>query len=202
MHWFSLDSLVLIRDFGYIGLFIIIFAESGLFFGFFFPGDSLLFTAGVLAAQGSLDIYILLPLLCIAAVLGDSAGYAFGKKVGPAIFKRQDSLLFHKKHIERAKLFYERYGAKTIILARFTPVVRSFAPILAGVGNMRYATFLFYNVIGGLLWSVGLTLLGFFLGRAIPDIDRYLLFILAIIIVASIAPSLIQIWREYKKNRA
>lgn len=202
MEFFThLDPTILIRSFGYVGLFAIIFAESGFFIGFFLPGDSLLFTAGILASQGSLDIFVLVPLLFIAAVLGDNFGYAFGRKVGVALFTREDSRLFHKDHIERAKIFYEKYGTKTLIIARFTPIVRTFAPILAGVGHMHYRTFLTYNIIGALLWSVGITLLGYFLGQAIPNIERFIIPVLVIIIIVSFFPALIEFWKAKRKRQ-
>jgi membrane-associated protein len=185
----------------YITLFSIIFAESGLLIGFFLPGDSLLFTAGFLASQGFMSIYVLTPLCFVAAVLGDSVGYAFGHKVGKKLFKKEDSILFHKDHLLRAKEFYEKHGGKTIILARFLPVVRTFAPIVAGIGDMKYSTFLFYNVIGGVLWAVGLTLTGFFLGSLIPDIDRYLLPIIGTIVLISVAPTMWHILKEPENRR-
>ena len=191
------DLIALVKTVGYAGLTFIVFAESGLLIGFFFPGDSLLFTAGFLASQEVLNVYLLVPLMFVAAVAGDSAGYAFGRKMGPAIFKREDSIIFHKAHLERARVFYERHGGKTIVLARFMPIVRTFAPILAGVGNMNYRTFLFFNLIGGALWAIGLTLLGFFLGSVVPNVDRYLLPIIALIIFISVLPSVIHILRDH-----
>ena len=184
------DIISLIQAAGYFGLFAIIFAESGLFFGFFLPGDSLLFTAGLLASQGLLKIYFLMPLLFAAAALGDSVGYWLGKKLGPMIFKKEDSLFFHKKHIERTKIFYAKYGAKTIIISRFVPIIRTFAPILAGVGNMEYKTFITYNIFGGAFWAIGITGLGFFLGNILPGIEKYLHFIIALIIIVSFLPIL------------
>lgn len=192
----NLDLNSFIKGIGYLGLFAIIFSESGLFVGFFLPGDSLLFTAGFLASQGFLNIWVLMGITFIGAVLGDSVGYAFGKRIGPAIFSREDSLLFNRKNIERSRAFYERYGTKAIILARFMPVVRTFAPILAGVGQMRYRTFLTFNVVGGFLWTVGLSALGYYLGSAIPDIDRYLLPIIALIIFFSVLPTMIHVLRD------
>ena len=183
-----LDLPRLIETAGYIGLFAIIFAESGLFFGFFFPGDSLLFTAGLLASQGIFNIWILTASLALAAILSDNVGYWFGAKVGPALFSREDSFFFHKRHLERTRIFYEKYGPQAILLARFIPIIRTFAPIFAGVGNMRYSLFLAYNIAGGILWSVGCTLLGYFLGRALPQSEGYLLPITLIIVVVSILP--------------
>ena len=195
----GVDLIELIKAAGYFGLFAIIFAESGLFVGFFLPGDSLLFTAGFLASQGFLNIWALAPLMFLAAILGDNFGYAFGKKVVPTIFNLEDSLIFHKGHVERARVFYEKHGAKTLVLARFLPVIRTFAPILAGVGKMHYRTFFFYNVIGAILWALGLTWLGYFLGATIPGVDKYLIPIILAIIVLSGLPTLIHIIknREY-----
>jgi len=174
---------------------VIVFAESGVLIGFFLPGDSLLFTAGFLASQGVLDIVPLSILLFVAAVGGDSFGYWCGKRFGPSVFTRQNSLLLDRSHVDRAEAFYAKHGGKTIILARFVPVVRCFAPILAGVGRMRYRTFVTYNLVGGAIWAFGLTWAGFYLGNEIPHIDRYLLPIIALIIIASIAPSLIHLLR-------
>ena len=181
---------------GYAGVAGIVFAESGLLIGFFLPGDSLLFTAGFLASQGVFRILPLALLCFAAAVLGDSAGYAFGRKVGPKIFTREDSLLFHRHNLSRAQHFYEKHGGITIMLARFLPVVRTFAPILAGVGSMRYHRFLLYNVVGGFFWAVGLTVLGYGFGSVIPDVDRYLLPIIVGIIVLSVLPSAVHILRN------
>jgi membrane-associated protein len=190
------DLPKLIETVGYIGLFIIVFAESGLLIGFFLPGDSLLFTAGFLASQGILSLPILLVSCFVAAVLGDNVGYAFGHKIGKRIFKKEDSLLFHKDHITRAQRFYEQHGPKTIVLARFLPVIRTFAPIVAGVGSMQYRTFMTYNLVGGAFWAVGLTLSGYFLGYLIPDIDAYLIPIILIIIVLSVLPSAWHVLKE------
>lgn len=195
------DIVSIIQAAGYLGLFAIIFAESGLFFGFFLPGDSLLFTAGLLASQGLLKIYFLMPLLFAAAVLGDSTGYWLGRKLGPMIFKKEDSFFFHKKHIERTKVFYARYGTKTIIIARFVPIVRTFAPILAGVGQMEYRTFITYNILGGAFWAIGVSGLGFFLGNVLPGTEKYLHFIIALIIFVSFLPILREV-AVAKKNRS
>jgi membrane-associated protein len=190
------DLPTLIKTIGYIGIFIITFAESGLFFGFFLPGDSLLFTAGFLASQGFFHIGFLMFISLLGAILGDSVGYAFGKRVGPKIFSREDSIFFHKDHIRKAEVFYEKYGKKTIIIARFMPVVRTFAPIVAGVGKMSYPIFLLFNIIGGVLWALGLSGLGYFLGNSIPNIDHYLLPIIAGIIFLSILPGFVHIARN------
>lgn len=181
---------------GYIGIFAVVFAESGLFIGFFLPGDSLLFTAGFLASQGIFDITILSILCFVAAVTGDSVGYMFGKHIGPRLFTREDSWLFHKKHLAKAQHFYEKHGKKTIVIARFMPIVRTFAPIVAGIGNMHYRTFITYNIIGGLLWGVGVTVSGYFLGKIIPDVDKYLIPIVIVIVIASVLPSVIHLIKE------
>jgi len=190
------DLISLIKTAGYLGIFAIVFAESGLFIGFFLPGDSLLFTAGFLASQDFLNIWVLVLLVFIGAVLGDNVGYAFGKKVGPMIFKREDSLFFHKDNLIHTQHFYEKYGKKAIILARFMPGVRTFVPIFAGVGRMNYAIFFSYNIIGGLLWGAGLPLLGYYMGNTIPGVDKYLLPIILLIIFLSVLPTAIHIFRE------
>ena len=179
----------------------IIFAESGLLIGFFLPGDSLLFTAGFLASQDILSIQYLTLGCFVAAVLGDSVGYMMGNRFGRSLFRREDSWLFHKKHLVSAQEFYEKYGKKAIVLARFVPLVRTFAPIVAGIGAMNYRTFLSYNVIGGLIWTFGVTLLGYSLGAVIPDVDKYLLPIILIIIVVSLLPSVFHIYQERKSSR-
>lgn len=193
------DLISLIKTAGYFGIFGIIFAESGLFIGFFFPGDSLLFTAGFLASQGFLNIWFLIFLVFIGAVLGDNVGYAFGKKVGPMIFKKEDSLFFHKDNLERARVFYEKHGPKTIIIARFMPGVRTFAPILAGVGVMHYSTFFIYNLVGGALWGIGLPMLGYYLGNVVPNIDRYIVPIVLLIIFLSVLPTIIHIAKDLRQ---
>lgn len=190
----------LIQTAGYIGLFAIVFAESGLFFGFFLPGDSLLFTAGLLASSGYFNIYVLCFLLAVAAVLGDNVGYWFGKTVGPRIFTREDSLFFRKTHVLRAKEFYEKYGPKALVIGRFIPIVRTFIPIVAGVGGMHYPTFMRYNLIGGLLWAVGVTVLGYSVGTRIPHAEEYLTYIIIGIIVLSLVPIAVEFWREKQKN--
>ncbi len=186
----------LITAFGLIGIVAIIFLETGFFFGFFLPGDSLLFTAGLLASKGLLPIAGVLVGIFIAAVIGDNVGYAFGKKVGPSLFVKEDSKFFDKKNIARAQHFYERYGARTVILARFIPIVRTFAPIVAGIGNMDYKTFFKYNVIGGFLWTIALVGLGFGFGSVIPDPDKYLLPAIGVIVVLSAIPAIREILRK------
>ena len=180
----------------YVAIFSIVFAESGLLIGFFLPGDSLLFTAGFLASQGFMSIYILTPICFIAAILGDSVGYAIGHKFGKRLFRKEDSIFFHKDHLIRARNFYDRHGGKTIIIARFLPVIRTFAPIVAGIGDMHYPTFLMYNVVGAVLWAIGITLAGYFLGNLIPDVDKYLLPIVGGIVLVSILPTVLHVLKE------
>lgn len=189
------DPQKLLAAFGTIGLFAIVFAESGLLFGFFLPGDSLLFTAGLLASQGKLSLPVILVGCFVAAVAGDQVGYAFGNRVGPALFRRPDSRFFKKAHLERAQRYFDEHGPRTIVLARFVPIVRTFAPIVAGMGEMRYRTFATYNVVGGLLWGVGLIMLGFILGEVI-DIDRYLLPVIGVIVAVSVLPVLVELRRS------
>jgi membrane-associated protein len=197
---FGIDLIELIRTVGYIGIIAIIFAESGLFFGFFLPGDSLLLTAGLLAARGELNLGILLLTLAPAAILGDNVGYWFGKKAGPPIFSRENSLLFRRKNLLAAKAFYEKHGGKTITIARFMPFIRTFAPIVAGAVEMDYRRFMFFNLMGGLLWAVGVTLAGYFLGQWIPPevLDKYFLIILVVVILVSASPAMIHAWKEYR----
>jgi membrane-associated protein len=196
------DLETLIRTIGYVGLFAIIFAESGLLIGFFLPGDSLLFTAGFVASQGYLDIRLLVPLCFIAAITGDAVGYAFGHTIGRRLYERPDSRLFRREHLLQTEAFFAKHGGKAIVLARFMPVVRTFTPIVAGMGAMRYARFTLFNLIGAFLWAIGLSVAGFFLGSVIPDVDRYLLPIIALIIVVSIAPSAFHIWKANRNEIA
>ena len=190
-----------LRDFGTLATFVvfgIIFAESGLMIGFFLPGDSLLFTAGLLASQGKLNLAVIVVGCFIAAVVGDQVGYWFGNRVGPTLFRRPDSRLFKQENVERAKEFFDEHGSKTIVLARFIPIVRTFAPIVAGISKMHYRTFVTYNVIGAALWAGGVTMAGYLLGSTIPSIDRYLLPIIALIVAISLIP----VGLEARRNRA
>lgn len=196
-----MDLQKIIETFGYLGIFFIIFSESGLLFGIVFPGDSLLFTAGFLASQNLLSIWILLPLCFVAAVTGDSMGYAFGHRVGRKFFKYEKNFFFRPEVIERAKEFYERHGGKTIILARFIPGVRTLAPIMAGIGGMHYASFLTYNVLGALFWAVGITMLGYFLGSVIPGVERYLTLVIGGVIVLSLLPPVIEVLKTSERRQ-
>lgn len=197
------DVRALVQWGGYVGLTAIIFTETGLLIGFFLPGDSLLVTAGLLASQPEfgLNVYLLGALLSAAAILGDTVGYHIGRHMGPRIFTREDSLLFHKKHLLAAQGFYERHGGKTIIIARFVPIIRTFAPVVAGVGSMRYRDFLLYNVVGGLFWIWSLLFTGYFLGRYIPGIDQHIEIVILVVIFLSILPGIISFLRERKRAR-
>lgn len=192
------DVTSLIRYFGYLGVWLIIFAESGLLFGFFLPGDSLLFTAGFLASQGLMNIWVFMIGCCIAAVLGDNVGYATGSRWGRRLFQREDSWLFHKKHLVQAQRFYQKHGRKTIILARFLPFIRTFAPIVAGMGSMNYRIFVTFNLAGGIIWTVSFTLLGYYLGRLIPNVEKYLGIIIALLVGGSLS---ISFWHLYRESR-
>ncbi|MER7166966.1 VTT domain-containing protein [Micromonospora sp. NPDC000207] len=192
-----LDPEFLISTFGLLGILAIVFAESGLLIGFFLPGDSLLFTAGLLTADGQYITYPLWAvclLITIAAIAGDQVGYAFGRKVGPALFRRPDSRLFKQENVVKAHGFFERYGARSIVLARFVPIVRTFTPIVAGVSGMNYRTFVTYNVVGGVLWGTGVTVLGFFLGQ-IPFVKANIEAILIAIVLVSVLPIAFELLR-------
>jgi len=199
MHIFEI--MPLIQTIGLIGVFIFIFAESGLFFGFFLPGDSLLFTAGILASAGHFNICFLFLGAFLCAFLGDTFGYYFGKKVGPKIFSKPDSFFWNKNNLDKTARFFEKYGNKTITLARFVPIVRTFAPIMAGVGQMRYKTFIFWNILGGFFWTGSMAFGGYFLGSYIKNVDKYILPIVLVIIFISFIPIIIQFLRHSKNKK-
>ncbi|MCX4737617.1 DedA family protein [Streptomyces antibioticus] len=199
-----LDPDYLLDSFGIWGLLLIVFAESGLLIGFFLPGDSLLFTAGLLITSGQLDfpLWGAVALICVAAILGDQAGYMFGKKVGPSLFTRPDSRLFKQENVVKAHDFFEKHGPKSLILARFVPIVRTFTPIIAGVSGMRYRSFLTFNIVGGVLWGAGVTLLGSWLGN-IDFVKKNIEAILILIVLVSVVPIVIEFMRARsaaKKN--
>lgn len=197
----STDLPALIQSIGYVGVWGIVFAESGLLIGFFLPGDSLLFTAGFLASQHLLNVWLLIAGAAVCAIAGDSVGYFTGHRFGRRLFRREDSRFFHKDHLISAQKFYDRHGGKAVVLARFMPIIRTFAPITAGMGKMHYPTFLSYNLAGGIAWTFGLTLLGYFLGSVIPNVDHYLLPIVLVIIVISLLPSAFHLWQEKRRHR-
>lgn len=180
----------------------IVFIETGLFVGFFLPGDSLLVTAGVFAATGHLNLGALLFFGSICAIFGDQMGYLIGYRTGKALYNRPDSRFFKRRHLDRTREFYEKYGPKTIVMARFVPVVRTFAPAVAGAAGMNYRRFVFYNIFGGVFWVMGMTLLGYFLGAMIPNIDRNIHYVIVVVIVLSILPAVIEVLRERRKAAA
>ncbi len=189
---------------GMVALIAVVFAETGLLIGFFLPGDSLLVTAGVFCTaanptgQPLLNIFWLNLTVSIAAIVGDQVGFYIGRKTGPKIFKRESSLFFNKKHLMRTHAFYEKHGGKTIIMARFMPIIRTFAPVVAGVGTMEYRRFVAYNVVGGIAWVWSMSLLGYGLGTAIPDIDKHIHKVIAVVVFLSILPGIVEWWRHRK----
>ena len=197
---YSLDDLI--RWGGYVVLVAIVFTETGLLIGFFLPGDSLLITAGLVAATGALDIWWLNALLIVAAIVGDTVGYAIGYRAGPRIFTREKSLLFRPSHVERTRQFYERHGAKTIVIARFVPIVRTFAPVVAGVGQMEYRRFLLYNVAGGVGWVTSMTWAGYLLGHTIPNIGDHIHIVVVVVIVLSLIPIAVELYKERRRRSA
>lgn len=199
---FLYDVEGLIRWGGAFLVCVVVFVETGLFVGFFLPGDSLLVSAGIFAAAGHLNLAWLLLSVSLCAVVGDQVGYAIGRKAGQALYRREDSLIFRRRHLERAHEFYEKYGAKTIVIARFVPIVRTFAPAVAGAAKMNYRQFVTYNVMGGLLWVWSMLLGGFWLGTAIPDINRNIHLVIGIVVLLSILPAIIEALRIRAKKRA
>jgi membrane-associated protein len=197
---YSLDDLI--RWGGYVVLTAIVFTETGLLIGFFLPGDSLLITAGLVAAAGHLDIWLLNLLLIVAAVVGDSVGYAIGRRLGPRLFTRPESLLFNPRHVDRTRAFYARHGAKTIVIARFVPIIRTFAPVVAGVGQMEYRRFVFYNVAGGVGWVTSMTWAGYLLGQAIPNIGDHIHVVVGVVIALSLVPIFVELIRERRRGSA
>lgn len=208
----ALDPKFWIEKVGFFGVIAIVFAESGLLIGFFLPGDSLLFTAGFIASGPDLaelglpeDIsFPLVPLLigvAVAAIAGDQVGYLFGRRVGPALFRRPNSRFFKQQNVDKAQAFFDKHGSKTIVLARFVPVVRTFVPVLAGVSNMKYRTFVTYNVVGGLLWGVGVTLLGYFLGQ-VKFIEEHLELAILVIVFVSLIPIVVEVLRSRRGHSA
>ena len=194
----------LIQGVGYIGVFLIVFVESGVPFGLVIPlpGDTLLFSAGMLAAHETFDLFPLLATIITGAILGDSVGYWFGKKYGPKLFTKDDAIFLNKRHLLRTEKFYAKYGRSALIIARFLPIFRTLVPITAGMGHMNYGVFLRYNIAGAFIWGISITLLGYYLGTIIPNIDTYLLPILGIVILISMGGALREIWNAKKENDA
>lgn len=191
----------LIRWGGHTVLIAIVFAETGIMAGFFLPGDSLLVTAGLLSSQGLLNIWVLNIELMLAAIVGDTLSYSIGRKLGPALFDKEDSFFFKKSHLERTHRFYAKYGAKTIVIARFVPIVRTFAPVVAGVAEMHYPKFAAYNIFGGILWVFLMLMTGYGLGHIIPNIQNHIHKVIFIVIFLSILPAFIELWRERRANK-
>lgn len=187
---------------GYVGLTAIIFAETGLLIGFFLPGDSLIVTAGLLAATtGVFNVWGLGALLTVASIAGNTAGYHIGRAAGPRLFSREDSLLFNKKHLYRAREFYERHGGKTVIIARFMPIVRTFVPVVAGMGQMGYRRYAVYNIVGGIAWIWSMLFIGYVLGRYIPGVDQHIETVIILVVLASLLPGLIGWLRTRSSTR-
>ncbi|NWF27041.1 VTT domain-containing protein [Streptomyces sp. PKU-EA00015] len=197
-----LDPDYLITTFGLIGVLVIVFAESGLLIGFFLPGDSLLFTTGLLVTTDVIKqpLWVVCTLVVLAAIIGDQVGYVFGRKVGPALFKRPDSKLFKQENVEKAHEFFEKYGPKSLVLARFVPIVRTFTPIVAGVSRMNYRSFITFNVVGGVLWGAGVTLLGAALGK-VEFVHKNIEAILILIVLISVLPIVIEFLRARSRNK-
>ncbi|NBU33161.1 DedA family protein [bacterium] len=197
----GIDPSHIIQAGGVLLVAFIVFAESGLLIGFFLPGDTLLFTAGFFASQGQLHLGWLLFAIVLAAIIGDNVGYTIGQKTGNKIFKKKDGIFFRQEYIVKAEEFYEKHGGKTITLARFLPIIRTFAPVVAGVGNMNRKKFMMFNIAGALLWGVSITLLGYYLGSKIPNIDKYLLPAVLIATVFTFAPPLIHVFKDAENRK-
>lgn len=197
---FHISVEKILQRFGILAVGAIVFAESGLLVGFFLPGDTLLLSAGVLAAQDKLPLIELILITIFAAIIGDNVGYSIGRRMGNRLFKKQDGLFFHQENVKRAEAFYEKHGGKTIILARFVPIVRTFAPVVAGVGKMSRKRFMLFNVFGGIFWGMGVTMLGYLVGQKIPDVDKYIMPTIATVTLLTFGPALYHLFKE-PKNR-
>ncbi|MCK9393888.1 MAG: DedA family protein [Candidatus Paceibacterota bacterium] len=196
-----LDPVVIIESAGYVGLALVIFSETGILLGFFLPGDSLLFTAGFLASTGFLNLETVIIVSFFAAVIGDGFGYYLGKKFGPRIFTKTNSFWLDKKHIERTEKYFKKYGGETIILARFLPIIRTIAPVMAGVGRIGYKKFFIYNIFGGLIWTISLPYMGYYFGKIIPDADKIILPVVVVIIVVSLFPAFFTVLRDKERRQ-
>lgn len=193
-----LDPNQLITSGGLALIAFMVFAESGLLFGFFFPGDTLLLAAGILAAGGEFDIVVLISVIVVSAILGGLSGYVIGYKAGPKLFKKEEGIVFRKEYINKSEEFYEKHGGKTILLARFFPIIRTFAPVVAGVGKMSPAKFMVYNIAGSAIWASGVTLLAYYFGQQIPNLDRYILPTLVTVTVLTFSPTIYHIFKDPK----
>lgn len=195
-----IDKIIL--GWGLLAIGLTVFAESGLLVGIFLPGDTLLLGAGILAAQGTLPLMPLICIVILGAILGDNVGYSIGRRTGPRIFKKKDGIIFRHEYIEKAEQFYEKHGGKTIILARFVPIVRTFAPLVAGVGKMPRRRFLAFNIVGGILWGGGIILLGFLLGNTIPGLDKYISLTILLVTAATFGSAILHILRDDRARGA
>ncbi|HET7672904.1 MAG TPA: VTT domain-containing protein [Candidatus Saccharimonadales bacterium] len=199
MSW--LDPNELIASGGLVLIAFMVFAESGLLFGFFFPGDTLLLAAGILSAGGEFDIVTLISVVIISAILGGLSGYIIGRKAGPRLFKKEEGIIFRREYVIKSEDFYERHGGKTIVLARFFPIIRTFAPVVAGIGRMNPAKFMFYNVLGSGIWAAGVTLLGYYFGQQIPNLDKYILPVILLATVVTFSPTVYHIVGDPKARQ-
>lgn len=198
---FDVNHIISAGGLLFLGLFI--FAEVGLFLGFFLPGDTLLITAGVLAKEGKFSVLMVILVAAVAAIAGDNLAYFIGRKAGPSVFKKEDSIIFNPKHITKAEVFYEKYGPKTLLISHFVPVVRTFTPLLAGVAKMNHRKFFVFNATGDIIWAVVVTLLGYYVASKIPNIDHYLLLAIGFVIACSITPTVYHlVKRQLKKSKA
>ncbi|MBC7708194.1 VTT domain-containing protein [Polaromonas sp.] len=195
------DVNTIVQSGGLLLLALIVFAEVGLLLGFFLPGDTLLIAAGIYAHSGHLSIVAVIVVVAIAAILGDNTGYYIGRKLGPRVFRKPDGLIFRKDHIDKAEVFYEKYGAKTLLISHFIPVIRTFQPLLAGVGRMPYRRFVVFNILGDILWAVSVPLLGYYVGSRIPGIDKYIQLVLLAVIILSAGPTIYHIIKLRFKKR-
>lgn len=180
---------------------LIVFTESGLLVGFFLPGDTLLFAAGILASQGGLNIYATIAVIAVAAIVGDNVGYSIGRYSGPRLFNKEDGILFKHEYVEQADAFYKKHGGKAVVLARFVPIVRTFAPLVAGIGKMDRRMFFFYNVLGALLWSISITTLGYLVGQRFPQLIDYLEYVIIAVVLLSLAPAVLHIATDAKSRQ-
>lgn len=199
---FNVTSLI--QSGGLLLIALVIFGESGMFIGFFFPGDTLLLSAGVFAAQGKLSLALLLPIVAVAAILGDNIGYFIGKRYGRQLFRKKDGIIFRHEYVEQAETFYEKYGSKAMLFAHFVPVVRTFAPAVAGVANMNYKQFFVYDAIGDTVWAMSVTLVGYWFGTKIPNIDHYILLAVGAVMTITLGPTLYHLIKailESRKNK-
>jgi membrane-associated protein len=196
------DVAQIIQGGGLLLIALIIFAESGMFIGFFFPGDTLLLSAGVFAAQGKLDLASVIVVVSLAAIIGDNIGYLIGRRFGPTLFNKKDSIVFNKKHLDQSHAFFAKYGPEAMLIAHFIPVIRTFAPAAAGMSNMNHKRFIIYDAIGDIAWATLVTLIGYWFGTKIPDIDHYILFVVGLVVIATLLPTIYHFTRAVIQKRS